>query len=376
VLLAEDDPISQGLSLELLHWAGLDVEVADDGRQAVQAAETGDYDLILMDMQMPHMNGLEAARRIRELPRHGATPILAMTAAAFTEDRAACLEAGMNDHVPKPVDPPRLFAALLRWLPAKHALAEREAAAAPAGAPAPDAAGAGGEIAPTLPAIAGLDAALALRYLGGQAPLYRRVLEQFLHHYGTRLPAARHDLAAGDMAGLRTLAHVLWGSAEPIGAAALARRARALDRAVAEGASAPALASAGQALLDELEQLLGAIGQALELGRPAAAAAAPAQEAGAAPLSRPLLSSLGQLAEWLRQGDYRAVALWRELGPALRRCRGDVAADVDTRLLAFDFEGALEALQALPADGDTARGDEPPASEPRGTPACALSTSA
>ena len=361
VLLAEDDPISQGLSLELLHWAGLEVDLADDGRQAVQAAETGDYALILMDMQMPNMNGLDAARRIRALPRHRATPILAMTAAAFTEDRAACLEAGMNDHVPKPVDPPRLFAALLRWLPVTNAQAE----AAPQRAADAGAAEAGAvDAVPAVPAIPGLDASLALRYLGGQATLYRRVLEQFRHHYGTRLPAARRALADGDMAGLKTLTHVLWGSAEPIGAASLARRARALDRALAEGASAQTLQATGQALLDELEHLLAAIGQALDLARPAAAAPADPAQDGAA-LAPALLQPLRQLAELLHLGEYRAVALWRELAPALRRSRAAAAAaEMETRLLGFDFEGSLAVLEALLADAEAAAEGGPAAREP------------
>jgi len=118
LLLAEDDAINQQVALELLREAaGLSVDLAVDGYEAVRMAEALPYDLILMDMQMPVMDGVEAARAIRALPAHAHTPILAMTANAFADDRRRCIEAGMDDHIAKPVDPDVLFETLLRWLP-------------------------------------------------------------------------------------------------------------------------------------------------------------------------------------------------------------------------------------------------------------------
>lgn len=117
VLVVEDDWVNQEVIIELLHEViGFHVDLADDGEQAVAMAEKHTYAAILMDMQMPKMDGLEASVAIRQLPGYMFVPIIAMTANAFAEDRAKCLAAGMNDFLSKPVDPPLLFVTLMKWL--------------------------------------------------------------------------------------------------------------------------------------------------------------------------------------------------------------------------------------------------------------------
>ncbi|WP_295458232.1 CHASE domain-containing protein [uncultured Thiodictyon sp.] len=135
LLLVEDEPVNQAVTCDLLGDLGLLVDVVDNGRDAVARVRDGDYALVLMDVQMPIMDGLAATRAIRALPGKASLPILAMTASAFADDRQRCLEAGMSDHIGKPVEPERLYESLVRWLPPPAPVLS---GTSPAPAPAPD----------------------------------------------------------------------------------------------------------------------------------------------------------------------------------------------------------------------------------------------
>ncbi len=242
VLLAEDHPVNQRVVVDLLTDAGLSVTVAENGRIAVERAAEGGWDLVLMDMQMPEMDGLQATRAIRELAGVGAVPIVAMTANAMAQDRERCLAAGMVDFLGKPFDPDDLFALLVRWIPSRHDDAPAAAAAtdagtveapserAPAAAPAtPDGTAA------TLAGISGLDAAAALRRVRGRVDRYEAMLREFVANQADAAVRIGAAIGAGDAAGAERLAHTLKGLAGNIGAQSLQATATALEHALRAG---------------------------------------------------------------------------------------------------------------------------------------------
>ena len=177
MLLVEDNEINRQVAVELLETAGLVVTVASDGRQGVEAALGGDFDIVLMDVEMPELDGLEATRRIRASDRRDIAdlPIVAMTAHAMAGDHDKSLEAGMNDHLTKPIDPDKLFAALLKWIrPGERPPPGLEAGRGEAGR---DAEG------PPLPELPGIAVETGLARVGGNRRLYRELLVKFAREY-------------------------------------------------------------------------------------------------------------------------------------------------------------------------------------------------
>jgi CheY-like chemotaxis protein len=118
VLFVEDEPINREIGQDLLAATGLDVVVAENGLVAVNCYKQSNFDLVLMDVQMPILDGLDATRQIRALPNGASVPIVALTANVFAADRQKCTDAGMSDFLPKPVDPDALYALLAKYLPA------------------------------------------------------------------------------------------------------------------------------------------------------------------------------------------------------------------------------------------------------------------
>ena len=252
ILLAEDNITNQQVALGILKKLGYRADAVANGQEALQALTDLPYDLVLMDVQMPVLDGLEATRQIRDpqsAVRNHALPIIAMTAHAMTGDREKCLAAGMNDYVSKPVEPRTLAEALDKWLPP-------EAIARPAAAPGPAAPEAAAPAGAAAPEAVVFDQAALLQRLMNDPDLARIILHAFLLDMPQQIQALRGHLAAGDAKGVQFQAHTIKGAASNVGAEALRAAASELEKTAQAGKLAPALLAKLEAQFDRFQQAL------------------------------------------------------------------------------------------------------------------------
>ncbi|MBC9073346.1 response regulator [Thauera sp. CAU 1555] len=223
ILLVEDNSINQQVATEFLEQLGMRVDVAGNGREGAAMACTGRYDLVLMDIQMPEMDGFEATRRIRAEAAFSRLPIVAMTAHAMAGDYEKSLEAGMFDHLTKPIDLNRLRDALLRWIKPGQRSTEglRDAAAA-----------AEDDKAPALPEIPGFDRSFGLQRAGGSESLFLKLLCEFCFDSAGAARGIRNALAEHELKTAEMTAHSTKGAASTLGAKSLAAAASRLEQAL------------------------------------------------------------------------------------------------------------------------------------------------
>ncbi|MCF6354261.1 MAG: response regulator [Candidatus Polarisedimenticolaceae bacterium] len=221
VLLVEDHPINQQVAQELLEGFGLVVGIAENGCKAIEAIQETRFDLVLMDIQMPEMDGFEATRLIREDGRFADLPIIAITAHAMAGDRERCLEKGMNDHLAKPIDPDNLFKMLSKWL--------KQEAVDTTQQPEPEDKNNHAILPESLP---GIDLSWGLQRVGGNRKLFRKLLSEFYERHHGDLKLIQHYLHEGDTTSARRLAHTLQGVAGNIGSKAVQQQAHELENAI------------------------------------------------------------------------------------------------------------------------------------------------
>jgi PAS domain S-box-containing protein len=337
VLLAEDNLLNQRVAVDLLADVGVHVDLAGNGQQAVQMALSGGYDLVLMDMQMPVMDGLEATRALRALPELADLPVVAMTANAMAVDRERCLAAGMVDFVTKPVDPDVLFSALIRW-----ALPRRQGEPSPV-LKLPDVFSLSDDPAAAAPEIAGLDRAAGLRLVRGRTDRYLALLRDFVADQAQAAVAIREHLMRGQYEEAERRVHTLKGLAGHVGASDLAGAAAELERALRRPSAGPV----PPALLDTLEHVLskqvGAIADALPKATPEAPPASAVGVVDEAVLARVCHDMLVSL----RNDDGQAELLAGQHEALLRAAFPVDFPDLFGAVRAFDSETALTLLARL-----------------------------
>jgi signal transduction histidine kinase/DNA-binding response OmpR family regulator/HAMP domain-containing protein len=320
ILLAEDNEINQQIAIELLQGVGATVKAVENGRLAVDLLSNGPqpppFDVVLMDLQMPDMDGYQATARLRSDPRFAALPILAMTAHATADERERCLAAGMDDHIVKPIDPNALFDTVGRFYRPASGL---------------------------LPPITGLDARAGLSRVGGNEKLYLKLLRQLLDDHGNAIEEIDRALKTGDTALAERLAHTVKGVAANLGATYVQSAAAGVEGSIRNRRSSVDVSGAIEQLKAVLEPLVTSLRGALRVP----AAAEPAQAADRAPLdaarSREAAARLSAL---LADMDPGAAEYIERNRATLRPLFGDAAWSEFERLVeGYSFSDAQARLE-------------------------------
>ena len=326
LLLVEDNEVNQEVAQHILNDAGIRVDIASNGAIALAKIEENAYDGVLMDCQMPVMDGYQATRKLRQDPRYSNLPVIAMTANAMVGDKEKCLDAGMNDFIAKPIDVAQLFGTLARWI-APAAPQEMTVVVAQ-----PEA---------ELPVIAGLKMAEAMRRVGGNAALMRKLLDRFVE---TQFDAMQRIVAAIENNQLETAireAHTLKGLAGNIGAGGLADSAARVEHLLSLGShdGLPQALAACTLALDELvPKIVLAMQSRGNVVEPGSTVAAPVDRAR-------LEAGLRELSQLLQQDDAQAVKHLDGIGPVLVAAgQAEHARQLKRMLGQYDFEGALAQL--------------------------------
>ena len=348
ILLAEDNIVNQEVAFQMLDSLDMQVTIADNGQKAVELARENDFDLILMDIQMPVMDGLQAARAIRALPRRASVPIVAMTANAFDEDRQKCLQAGMNDHIAKPVNIGNLCLNLIKWLPVKRTepvpaelpvgTARRKRPSTAASVPDEQTIG-------LLRAIDGLDYELGLSSVQGDALQYTRLLRMFQDKHAKDGEEITRLLLANDAPGARQTAHALKGASGTLGFKKIQSLAAMLEQAAASGQRGSEVMALAENLSQALECTLSQLAQVIPQmqGQPPSGA----KNGGVVQIDD-LINTLETL---LAHNDASAMQTLDSNRDVISLAFGDEAGAFERQVQNFDFTDALQTLRRVKRKG-------------------------
>ena len=331
VLLVEDNDLNQEVALGLLVAAGLVVDVAANGAIACRMVREASYDLVLMDMHMPVMDGVSATLEIRRDARGADLPIVAMTANAMQQDRRRCLDAGMNDHIAKPIAPGELWAVLLKWIKPMDRSECRDAPSQADGRPSAVPAAA-------IPDIDGVDTALGLSLVDDDPVLYLKVLRLFAGGQKDASAQLAAALTAGDLKTAEHIAHTAKGVAATIGALALQSSAATLEAAIRFRRPTAEIMVAQAAFDAQLLPLIAALEARLPEPPPAPVTAPPD------PIE--VAAVVGNLIAHLKDRDATATDVWDANSDLLRVVLGDRHDAVDSAIAGYDYEFALAVLQS------------------------------
>ncbi|MBI9088366.1 MAG: response regulator [Desulfobacterium sp.] len=328
VLVVEDNAINRQVTREFLIQAGIRVDTAKNGLQAIAAIAEKEFDLVLMDIQMPELDGLEATRRLRRLPEYALLPIVAMTAHAIAGDRKKSMDAGMDDHVTKPIDPDELMNVLLQWIkPGHRFLAKPHEQRHQTDAP--------------LPHLTTVDAVQGVKNVGGNNQLYKKLLIDFYNDYGRIGDGMEKALAQGDHTQVLRYVHTIKGVAGNIGASLLSTTAANLEPPLMAGdlkhakTAFPAFSLALQGVLAELRPLA-------PVGEPAL----PAAIEQFSPIRA--MALMEQLTLFLEEGNCEAEDLIPNIRETLTLAEtADTVATLIHEIEHLDFDHALTTLGTL-----------------------------
>ncbi|MES2682385.1 MAG: response regulator [Pseudomonadota bacterium] len=338
VLLAEDNEVNQEVAQEILGQAGIVVTIANNGQEAIDHLQRAAFDLVLMDLNMPVLDGIAATLEIRRNPQWANLPVIAMTANVMAADIEKCRQAGMQDHIGKPIAVNELFTTLARWAPVRSATAVAAAAAA-----VPEVVIASA-VSDELPErLDGINVAAGLARVGGNKPLFRRLLLKFAQNQALAVPGTRRALQDDDPELALRLAHTLKGVASTAAADGVAEAAARLEAALAAGET-------------DVEPLLAVVQQRLS---EALAAIAPLADGGEKTLATGtgdhadvglLKEKLATLSACIEDNDTDAVDLLESLQALLPQGRSrELLRTLEKHIGAYDFDAARQGLIMLAA---------------------------